>query len=320
MRTPSPRSFFFPLLCSVASFTAGAHTLSKDVKQAALHKAVSVLPYGQTIGVEDLPSGIEALSSWMSKLDNAKPISLVSIPATHDAGTALGRYGWSRCQILNVPAQLKVGVRGFDIRLRLVEDTFKIYHGNEYQRLEFMTVMTAFQDFLSKHPTEFLVMRVREEKKADRPKSSFENAFVDMMKTHGFEKLFYKANSRTEIPKVGQVRGKIVLIDNYGKLPDCIDYPNPTMSVQDDYDINDMRKKYNEIVQKFEDALAEKSGATWHINYTSSCSALVDQISSAKANNAKVEEYLKGKKGNLGLVLMNFPSLDVIRSIVESNQ
>ena len=320
MRTPSPRSFFFPLLCSVASFSAGAQTLSKDVKQAALHKPVSVLPYGQTVGVEDLPEGIERLSTWMSHLDSKKPISLVSIPATHDAGTALGRYGWSRCQILTIPAQLKVGVRGFDIRLRLVEDSFKIYHGSEFQRLEFITVMNAFQEFLNKHPSEFLVMRVREETKAYRPKKSFESSFGEMMRANGFDKLLYKAKSRTEIPKIGDVRGKIVVIDNYGKLPDCMDYPNPTMSVQDDYDINDMPKKFREIVQKFEDALIEKTGATWHINYTSSCSALVDQIMSAKANNAKVQDYLKGKKGNLGLVLMNFPSLDVIQSIVDSNR
>ena len=105
----------------------------------------------------------------------------------------------------------------------------------------------------------------------------------------------------------------IVPLDNYGKLPDAIVFfiSNPTMSVQDDYDTSDMNKKGDEIITKFEDALGRKTGETWDINYTSSSTAQVDQLANAKAVNLKVQEYLKGKKGHLGLILMNFPGATV---------
>jgi hypothetical protein len=129
----------------------------------------------------------------------------------------------------------------------------------------------------------------------------------------------YQANSRTEIPTVRQIRGKVVLLDNYGKLPRAIDYPNPTMKVQDDYDTSDMDKKYQEIESEFKDAIAEKSGVVWHVNYTSSSTSEVDQIGNARAVNPRVVRFLKGRKGHLGLVFMNFPGEPEIRSIVQSN-
>lgn len=285
-------------------------------KAKVLHRAVCTLPYGQTIDLPDVPPDLLNWD-WMARLDDSAPLSLVSIPATHDAGTARGVTGGTRCQVLTLPAQLGLGLRGFDIRLRQVDGVLGVYHNDESQKLSFQAVMQAFAAFLAAHPKEFVVMRVREESQAVNSTLAFEAAFAK--ETEPFRNLFYRASSRTEIPTVGQVRGKIVVLDNYGKLPDAIAYPNPTMSVQDDYDTSDMDKKYQEIVAKFEDARGRKTGETWDVNYTSSSTLQVDQLANAKAVNRKVRDYLKGKKGRLGLVLMNFPGADVIRSIIDSN-
>lgn len=307
---------FRALLLTFCTLSTFSQTVSHDDKAKALHEAVCVLPYGQTIDLPEIPSDMLAWD-WMARLNNRAPISLVSIPATHDAGTALGMTGWTRCQVLTIPAQLGVGVRGFDIRLRQVNGALGIYHSEESQKLAFRSVMEAFAKFLSAHPKEFIVMRVREESKAINPTQSFEAAFAS--ETQPYRKIFYRAASRTEIPAVGKVRGKIVVLDNFGKLPDAIAYPNDAMSVQDDYDTSDMDKKYGEIVAKFEDALGRKDGKVWDINYTSSSTIQVDQLANAKAVNPKVREYLKGKKGHLGLVLFNFPGIEAIRSVIDSN-
>jgi len=304
--------------CLLLTALAFSQNPAGNDKAKALNQAVCVLPYGQTIDLPDVPSGLLAWD-WMTGLPDSSPLALVSIPATHDAGTALGMTGWTRCQVLTIPAQLGLGVRGFDIRLRQVNGILGIYHGQESQKLSFQSVMEAFARFLAAHPKEFIVMRVREESKAVNPTQTFEAAFAKQTQAEPFGKLFYHATSRTEIPTIGQVRGKIVLLDNYGKLPDAIAYPNPTMSVQDDYDTSDMDKKYKEIVAKFEDALGRKTGETWDVNYTSSSTLQVDQLANAKAVNLKVREYLQAKRGHLGLVLMNFPGVAAIRSIIDSN-
>lgn len=305
------------VLASILSVSlASGQALSVDNKAKALHKAVCVLPYGQTIDLPEVPKQLLNWS-WGGRLRDELPLSLVSIPATHDAGTALGETGWTRCQVLTLPAQLGLGVRGFDIRLRQVNGALGVYHSEESQKLAFQSVMKSFASFLAAHPREFVVMRVREEAKAIHPAQSFEEAFAK--ETQAYRNLFYRARSRTEIPTVGKVRGKIVVLDNYGKLPDAIAYPNPTMSVQDDYDTNDMAKKYGEIVTKFEDARGRKNGKVWDINYTSSCTIQVDQLANAKAVNLKVRDYLKGKRGNLGLVLFNFPGVESIRFVIDSN-
>jgi 1-phosphatidylinositol phosphodiesterase len=271
---------------------------------------------GQTIDVEDLPKSVYRLD-WMRRVKSSLPVSLVSIPATHDAGTALGRTGLTRCQVLTIPAQLAVGVRGFDIRLRLVGSELKIYHSEESQKVDFRSVLQAFASFLAAHPSELLVMRVREESKAIDASESFEAAFS--RETSAFKNLIYQPASRTDIPTIGQLRGKVLLLDNYGKLQDAVDYPNPSMNVQDDYDTSDMAKKFAEIVASFEDARKQKDGKVWDVNYTSSCTIQVDQLANARGVNEKVLGYLKGKRGNLGLVLLNFPSVDVVESIIASN-
>jgi 1-phosphatidylinositol phosphodiesterase len=301
---------------SVLAVSMGLVPTDRATKQKALHEPVCLIPMGESIDVADLPKSV-LRTNWMRKLKDEQLVSLVSIPATHDAGTALGRLGYTRCQVLTIPAQLAVGVRGLDVRLRLVDRDLSIYHAEEPQKVRFADVMRGLSDFLKAHPSEFIVMRIREEAKAIRPTESFEAAFARYTEPYG--SLFFKASSRTEIPSVGALRGKILLLDNYGKLPNAVDYPNAAMSVQDDYDTSDMEHKYQEIIAKFEDALNQKGGAVWQVNYTSSCNAVVDQLANAKAVNAKVLDFLRGKKGNLGLVLFNFPSVDAIHAVLDSN-
>lgn len=289
---------------------------SLEQKQIALHQPVCLVPMGEQIDRAELPKAVLRLD-WVRRLKSSLPISLVSIPATHDAGTALGRTGWTRCQSLTIPAQLAVGVRGFDIRLRQVDSQLQIFHGEESQHLAFHEVISAFGEFLRAYPKELLVVRVREESKAIRSPDSFETAVA--RETQPYRDLFYLASSRTEIPTVGQLRGKILVLDNFGKLPNAVDYPNAAMGVQDDYDTSDMDKKLGEIIAKFQEAQRQTDGSVWQVNYTSSSTFSVDQLANARAVNAKVLDYLKTKKGKLGLVLMNFPSTDVIDEIIDTN-
>jgi len=285
----------------------------------ALKQPTCVIKMDHTIDVRDLPHDLPRFPDWMKGLRDDLPISMVSIPATHDAGTALGRTGGTWCQSLTIPAQLELGIRGLDIRLCLVGNEFHIYHGDEYQKVTFDQVMSTLRSFLHAHPHEFFVMRVKEEHPPQHPTTSFLAAFEEIFRSKRYGSLFYHATSRTEIPTVAQMRGKILVMDNYGKMPDVIDYANPTMTIQDDYDTSDMEHKYTEIVANFEGALSNTDASKWFMNYTSSYTTQVSQLANAKAINPRVVEYLRGKHGHLGLVLMNFPGPGMIRQILESN-
>jgi hypothetical protein len=62
-------------------------------------------------------------STWTSKLDPKIPLSLLSIPGTHDAATysvsnILDASFSSQTQSWNILAQLKVGIRFLDIRVK----------------------------------------------------------------------------------------------------------------------------------------------------------------------------------------------------------
>ncbi len=288
-------------------------------KANALHHSTCVIPKGSLIAPEDLPADAIVPANWMSKLKGDLPVSMISIPATHDAGTARGTFGWSRCQVMTLPAQLATGIRGFDIRLRQVDGKLLIYHSEESQRLAFQDVMKTFSKFLKDHPSEFIVMRIREESKAIRPVTTFEAAFEKFSQSPSYAGLFFKATDRRQIPTVDDLRGKIFVLDNYGKLPNTVDYPNASMKVQDDYDISDMDKKYREIIENMDGSLENTDTKVWFVNYTSSCSDKVDQLMNATAVNPKVDNYLTVKKGHLGLVLMNFPGISMIQKIVHSN-
>jgi 1-phosphatidylinositol phosphodiesterase len=276
------------------------------------------MPYGQTIGASDIPKKLR-FENWLAKLPDHEPLSWISIPGTHDCGTALGATGDTRCQSLTIPAQLVMGVRAFDLRLRLVKNVLGVYHHQESQKLSFQAVASSFHNFLAAHPHEFLVVRVRKEWDSQNSTTEFEDAFTNEVGSAGLAKMIYHANSRTEIPNVSDVRGKVVLLDNYGKLPNAIEYANPTMAIQDDYDTSDMENKYREITEAVNLARAAKDSNAWHINYTSSSTPTVDQLANAQAVNPRVTAYLKGIHGHIGTIFMNFPGFSEIAEIIGSN-
>ena len=56
-------------------------------------------------------------SAWMKGLSDEIPVCRLTIPATHDSGALLGGEAL-QTQDIDIREQLKVGVRGFDIRLQ----------------------------------------------------------------------------------------------------------------------------------------------------------------------------------------------------------
>lgn len=56
-----------------------------------------------------------------------------------------------------------MGVRFLDLRLKVKKHRLKLYHGIIYQHIEFKEVVQILTTFLSNNPTEFLVVRIKNE-------------------------------------------------------------------------------------------------------------------------------------------------------------
>lgn len=71
--------------------------------------------------------------NWMKGVDSLTPVSLLSLPGTHNAGTyTCSRHqfiGVNKTQSLTVKDQLQAGIRFLDLRVRLVENELRINHG-----------------------------------------------------------------------------------------------------------------------------------------------------------------------------------------------
>lgn len=147
-------------------------------------------------------------TQWMKGLLDTESIYDVSIPGTHDSASRYG--GWYvQTQTLDIPQQLKAGIRFLDIRLRSIGGSLAVHHGEVYQNMMFGDVLGQVKKFLQDNPSEFVMMRVKEDYGSD-PK--FADVVNTYMKAPQFTSYIWRGVSK---PTVGEVRGKIFILKDY---------------------------------------------------------------------------------------------------------
>lgn len=167
---------------------------------------------------------------WMSVLNDSLLISELSIPGTHDSMTYKGDLAsgadTAQCQVMNLEQQLEAGIRALDIRLAHYEnistgkDSFAVFHGMFYQGSNFDDVLTTVQAFLELHPNETVLMRVKEEDPSMGKIEGFELTDTPFSTTfekfaHQYSDIIWKPDVQIKIPKLGEVRGKIVILQDF---------------------------------------------------------------------------------------------------------
>lgn len=158
---------------------------------------------------------------WMSWVPDHMKLSELSVPGTHDT---MSRYGGDLVETheLTLRAQLDAGIRLVDIRCRHIEDTFAIHHGEKFQHAYFGSdVLKVCQEFLTANPTETILMRIREEYEPADNTRTFNETFnwYRTQTTYGnviwpiYEGyLDYRSGNYHKMPTLGEVRGKVVVI------------------------------------------------------------------------------------------------------------
>lgn len=276
---------------------------------------------GQSVGTSYSSSpqkgAVDQCSNWMSRLPDGVLLSQLSLPGTHNTCALYNgfSFGFAKCQSWSLADQLNAGVRFIDIRCRHIGDQFLIHHGIINQRMTFESVRDVCQEFLNQHPSECIVMSVKEEAAARDNTRSFANAFKELTKEDG--KLWHSSH---QVPALETVRGRIVLVDRVGDLGGL---RWDALQRQDNYTAPVNVKK--KLIRSHLERASAVGDHEWFINFCSGTlpGQLITPQRYASQTNRTVIEFLQQpslvKPVRLGTIVMDFPSEDLIEEIVEAN-
>ncbi|GGV15598.1 1-phosphatidylinositol phosphodiesterase [Streptomyces litmocidini] len=241
--------------------------------------------------------------AWMGAHGDGTDLRRLTIPGTHDSGA---RYGgpWSECQNTTIAQQLDSGVRFLDVRCRVTSGSFAIHHGASYQNMMFGDVLVACRDFLAAHPSETVLMRVKQEY-SEESDATFRAVFDDYLDRRGWRPLFRIGDA---LPLLGEARGRVVLLADNGGLPGLRWADPAVFSVQDDWNaLPDA--KYPKIQAQFRAAVAQPGRL--YVNFVSTSAYLPPRWNSDRLN-PWVHGFLDGSelagRVGLGIVPLDFPA------------
>ncbi|CFQ84530.1 phosphatidylinositol diacylglycerol-lyase [Yersinia frederiksenii] len=154
------------------------------------------------------------MQTWMSHLNDSTLLSQISIPGTHDSASFninISGGGFTQTQSWNIEEQLDNGVRFLDARCRLIEDVFTMHHGAIFLKQQFGDILKICVDFLIHNPSEFIILSVKQEHTTENSIKKFHEVMRKRYLKH-YGNVFYLEN---KIPKINEVRGKIILLRRY---------------------------------------------------------------------------------------------------------
>lgn len=269
---------------------------------------------------------------WQSNLTGDTNISALSIPGTHESCALYGGV-FVQCQNMDLKSQLEFGIRVFDIRCRQINDAFFIHHGAFYQNQKFGThVRNVMVDFLKAHPTEFILMMVKEEYVPAENTKTFDQVMRSYI--YGFERYFYLTEKN---PTVDEVRGKIVLLRRFNTtfkplgneikfLDDQIFNSSTTIDchVQDVYLVYSGASKWEYFYQTLEKTKDKNDVAEdwFYINYGSGTGVIIPPITICSYVNKQLITYLQSHQNTIttGILMLDFVNQIDPADVINKNQ
>ena len=210
-------------------------------------------------------------ADWLNAIDDNTLLRNVSLPGSHDTMALYSIADLAgQCQTLSLNEQLNLGVRFLDIRLKEDHNSLKAVHGFINQKASFKDISKTVTSFLDKHPSEFIIMSIKEEADPSNSNISFEQALLKEMDDSRFLK------GQTTLPStVADIRGKVLIlaryegnsigIPAYDGWADSTSFTLPNgIYVQDTYKIESKEQKQEEIVRCF-----NETGHALKINFLS---------------------------------------------------
>lgn len=170
----------------------------------------------------DQPKPQITANSWMTAIDDDTKIALLTIPGTHDAATSTCA-GPGKCQTLTISGQLEHGVRAFDLRPTMDNNSTlgNIYHSILDTSVSMGDAMEYFDSFLKTHPGEGIIVIMRYESERQILGSIAEDNYKTAMKNFLWDSRIYQARMAAfnKSMTMKDLRGKILIISRNDLSP-----------------------------------------------------------------------------------------------------
>ena len=309
------------------------------------------------------------LSDWMSAIRGDTKLTEITIPGTHD--TCAKEFYTSinllirnvKCQKLYIPELLEAGVRHLDIRCetdknshstKTVHSTFDCYKNNTYYYLDF--VFQEVYDFLDAHPTETVILQIKEDDAKKGP-PTFTEAIYEYIHGYGQNKYFYGEDYDYHdywylgkaVPTLDEVRGKIVLFNRFDsdiehsgstvseeesgqkvnwpdqtdtsyKSPAWVDFTDNNTGIGTIHVQDRYKWSADDKLKGIQDVmLLDHNKGEYYINFTS-INGTDNPQSAANKINPKLATLNVIKNKPAGVMPMDFVDDTVTRSIIEINE
>jgi len=280
-----------------------------------------------------------AFDDWMRRIPDHKKISELTIPGTHNSyarhGSGVGYL--AKCQEWTIEEQLDWGVRFFDVRFRPCGNGFTVHHGDVYQHKVGGEVFKDFKKFLSKNPTETVLVSYKDETRGNDRISPCDNSkdFKTILKgylnTREYKPWIYQDDK--VIPTVGEARGKMVFIDKNAHGG----FGLRKLDIEDKWEERDLNKKVrgvkNHMIAAGNDnddlymtfcsvapdpakSIFMQIAAPWQIGNPHSIKSIAESV------NPQIQSFIRGydqAKQTFGVVIFDYPSAAIVNSLVHYN-
>lgn len=295
---------------------------------------------------------------WMGLLGDDTPLSLLTIPGTHDSAAFTNSFPFIATQKMNFVDQLNVGIRYFDLRCGVRDNIAEMVHGVSYLGLTLVSVLETMYAWLAVNTSEALIVQIKQDRQSERSTVDFAQAILAVL-----EQRPERWRTANTMPLLGALRGRIQLfrrfsgVNAYGlNVTQWKDNPhNPftippnhgiRVTIQDHYTFPKPQPLPEVIVKKggvvskhMSLASSDRDENHWFINFTSAYELNFQyqltprEIAVGGYHRFKWNDgvnvllrgsllEMRGKKTRLGIVAMDFPELgadDLIAALIQSN-
>ncbi|KAF5093977.1 hypothetical protein D0Z03_002231 [Geotrichum reessii] len=165
----------------------------------------------------------DVLPSWLDDINDETLLSQLAIPGTHNSGASFIALPSVQCQGTDVSEQLEHGVRFLDFRMSrpLIKlfgspDNLEVVHGKFPVKvpisLKVETVLNQVYSFLENHPSETVIVSIKQEGTGAWEGDDFPNLIWSKYIEPNQDKWYLE----DKIPRLSDVRGKAFLFRRFG--------------------------------------------------------------------------------------------------------
>ena len=251
---------------------------------------------------------------WMKNIPDNAIVSKLTIPGTHDS-CALHGCCCAKTQTWSIDDQLNAGLRFFDLRVVVKDNTLKIYHGCVNQKITLDEILLSFTNFLKENPSEGIFMAIVKE-------YGFDNTDDEVFNTYQKVSEKFKDNIvdfQGEEITFSYLRGKILFLNCIKKNINKI----RGFKGQNKWEVEcccglGIKGKKRWIKRTFNKSInIDNPNKNIYVNFLSGSNQYgcktAKQI--AKYTNKTAMKYT----GRLGVVLIDYPGEGLIKHLIDQN-